>query len=87
MKEITCQECKYFYNDPHLLEKIYHGLNTLSSAWGCVRGDAGICVKHQVYLFPRGRCKDFVYRESNSREEYPSSLFEKECGHPPSLSL
>ncbi len=87
MKELTCQECKYFYNDPHLLEKVYHGLNTLSSAWGCVRGDAGICIKHQVYLFPRGRCKDFVYRTEGSVDKCPPSLLEEESRHWEGLSL
>ncbi len=55
----SCLGCSYFRNDSHFLEDEYAGLKTLSSGWGCVRGDAGICVLHNVYLFPRGKCKDF----------------------------
>ncbi len=85
MKELTCLECKYFCNDPQFLEDTYHGLNTLSSAWGCVRGDAGICVKHQVYLFPRGRCKDFRYGPNSSNVS--CGLCEEESGQGCAVNL
>ncbi|GAB6886848.1 hypothetical protein JCM13304A_03460 [Desulfothermus okinawensis JCM 13304] len=65
MNQYTCLHCKYFRNDPKFLEEFYHGLNTLSSAWGCVRGDAGVCIKHGVYLFPRGKCSDFLCTREN----------------------
>ncbi len=56
----TCSDCIYFNNDSAYLENTYAGLNALSSAWGCVRGDAGLCSRHDVYLFPRGQCADFI---------------------------
>ncbi len=58
--EITCRDCKYFHNDPQWLEKAFPGLNALSSAYGCARGEAGVCTKRDLYLSPVSKCKDFV---------------------------
>ncbi len=59
----SCLGCVYFKNDSRFLEEQYAGLKTLSSGWGCVRGDAGLCLLHDVYLFPRGKCKNFRQQE------------------------
>jgi hypothetical protein len=55
----TCWECKYFNNDPAWLEKIFPGLNALSSAYGCARGEAGVCSKLDLYLYPQKKCEYF----------------------------
>jgi len=67
MKKKTCSQCCFFNNDSQFLEDSYAGLNALSSAWGCVRGDAGICSLHDVYLFPRGTCESFQKRPADHR--------------------
>ncbi len=67
MKEVTCNQCRYFNNDAQFLEDQYAGLSALSSAWGCVRGDAGLCSVHDVYLFPRGVCEAFRDRSAGGR--------------------
>ncbi len=67
MKEKTCSQCSFFNNGSQFLEDSYAGLNALSSAWGCVRGDAGLCSLHDVYLFPRGTCEAFQDRTANHR--------------------
>lgn len=57
--EQTCRDCRYFNNDPAFLERELPGLNALSSAYGSTRGENGICDKHNLYLSPIRKCKDF----------------------------
>ncbi|MEW6214734.1 MAG: hypothetical protein AB1478_05945 [Nitrospirota bacterium] len=56
---LTCMECVYFNNDPAWLEKVFPGLNALSSAYGATRGESGICIKKDIYLSPVRQCSDF----------------------------
>jgi hypothetical protein len=58
----VCEICKYFNNDPVMLEKLLKGINILSSVHGSSRGDAGICSLHDLYLLPSHRCADFEER-------------------------
>ncbi len=55
----TCRACRHFRNDPAYLEAAFKGLGALSSAWGSVRGDDGICVRHDRYLSPDASCAAF----------------------------
>jgi len=55
----TCWECKYFNNDPAWLEKVFPGLNALSSAYGSARGEDGVCSKRDLYLSPNKKCEYF----------------------------
>ena len=54
-----CRDCKHFDNDPLTLEDIFKGINILSSVHGCSRGDAGLCLLHDLYLLPCHSCRDF----------------------------
>ncbi len=56
---MTYRDCRYFNNNPASLEREFVGLNALSSAYGCTRGENGICSKRDIYLSPVTRCKDF----------------------------
>ena len=60
----TCRDCRYFNNDPAWLEKALPGLNALSSAYACTRGENGICTKRDIYLSPAAKCKDFEFGEN-----------------------
>ncbi len=53
---MTCRDCKYFNNDPEWLEKELLGLNALSSAYSSARGEAGVCIKLDLYLSPIKKC-------------------------------
>jgi hypothetical protein len=61
-----CADCRYFVSAPAQLEARLPGLQTLGSAYGAVRGDDGLCERHERYLrssrgcaqFQRGRCRD-----------------------------
>ncbi len=51
-KAITCNDCKFFNNDPKILESLFPGILILSSFHSSSRGDAGICTvaKHLPQL-------------------------------------
>jgi hypothetical protein len=54
-----CSQCRHFNNSPAEIEKTFPGLNALSSAYGSVWADAGICSRHELVLTPRHQCVDF----------------------------
>ncbi len=55
----SCSRCRHFSNNDAEIEKAFPGLNSLSSAYGSVRADAGICSLHDLFLTPRHHCADF----------------------------
>ena len=56
----SCRNCVHFRNDPEFLETTFKGLSAMSSAWGSVRAEDGICQKHDRYLSPEAFCADFA---------------------------
>lgn len=50
--ELTCRSCAHFVDDPEQIEAQLPGINILSSAYGSVRGDAGICRKKDLFMEP-----------------------------------
>ena len=54
-----CRSCRHFRNDAAYLEAAFAGLTSLSSAFGSVRSDDGICLRHDRYLSARCFCSDF----------------------------
>lgn len=59
----VCGSCRYFDNDPLMLERVFKGINILSSVHGSTRGDAGICSLHNRFLLPSYQCPDYVDRQ------------------------
>jgi len=63
-KELTvrkqCGACRHFRNDAQYLEIAFTGLTSLSSGYGSVRSDDGICLRHERYLSARSSCPDFA---------------------------
>ena len=47
-----CRSCRYFVDDPEALEARLPGLTILSSAYGSVRGHAGICLQLERFMEP-----------------------------------
>ncbi len=41
-----CGACRFFTGAPAALERAIPGVNILSSAYGSVRGDTGLCERH-----------------------------------------
>jgi hypothetical protein len=58
-KTITCNDCKFFNNDPKILESLFPGILILSSFHSSSRGDAGICEYHDLFLLPGRICEQF----------------------------
>lgn len=45
-----CGACRFFIGTPAALERAIPGLNILSSAWGSVRSDTGLCEQHDSFV-------------------------------------
>jgi hypothetical protein len=54
-----CRACRHFRNDAAFLEAAFPGLTVMSSGYGSVRSDDGICLRHDRYLGARSSCADF----------------------------
>ncbi len=57
-----CVSCRYFRNDAEFLEAAFKGVTSLGSAYGSVRSDDGICMRHDRYLGARSSCAEFAVR-------------------------
>ncbi len=60
MNRIACRFCRHFRNDPAYLEAATPGLNVLSSGHASVRGDDGLCSRHDCYCAASSVCADFA---------------------------
>jgi len=60
-----CFACVHFRNDAKFLEAAFGGLTSLSSGFGSVRGDDGICLHHDRYLSARSSCSEFTPARKN----------------------
>ena len=65
-KTITCNDCKFFNNDPKILESLFPGILILSSCYSSSRGDAGICEYHDLFLLPGRICEQFKSKSVQS---------------------
>jgi hypothetical protein len=54
-----CRYCRHFRNSPELLESVFKGLTSLSSAYGSVRCEDGICLLNDLYLAANRSCERF----------------------------
>ncbi len=64
MGTAPCFSCKHFVNAPRLIEASIPGLNTLSSAYASVRGEAGLCSRLDLFLSPGAECRYFEQDEA-----------------------
>jgi hypothetical protein len=53
-----CRTCAHFRNDPAFIEREIKGLATMSSGHASVRGDDGLCLRHDRYLSAEAGCDD-----------------------------
>jgi hypothetical protein len=60
-----CGGCRFFTGTPAALERAIPGLNILSSAFGSVRGETGLCDRHDVFTTATTpACREFEVNES-----------------------
>jgi hypothetical protein len=58
-----CGACRFFAGTPAALERAIPGLNILSSAYGSVRADTGLCERHESFVTSAtAACAQFVKR-------------------------
>jgi hypothetical protein len=55
----SCRQCKHFQNDALHVEAALPGLSSLSSGFGAVRSDDGICAVHERYVAASSVCAAF----------------------------
>ena len=65
--EKQCRACVHFRNEPAYLEAAFAGLASLSSAYGSVRDEDGLCLLHDRYLGASCSCADFTARTAPDR--------------------
>jgi hypothetical protein len=60
-----CATCRFFTGAPAVLERAVPGVNILSSAYGSVRADTGLCQRHDVFVTERSAaCPEFKERHA-----------------------
>lgn len=60
----SCGECANFDNEPVMLEHAIPGLNILSSAFGSVLDETGLCHRRDAFVTPVYCCREFQRRSS-----------------------
>ncbi len=66
----TCSACRFFTGAPAALERALPGVNILSSAYGSVRADTGLCERHAVFTTARtAACPQFDKSRSRKAAE------------------
>jgi hypothetical protein len=59
--ERRCAACRYFTGAAAALERAVPGVNILSSAYGSVRADTGLCERHDIFVTARSAaCPQFA---------------------------
>jgi len=58
-----CGNCKFFNNQPQKMEEEFAGLTTLSSGYGSVRHQDGICNKIKRYLSFYDSCSGYAPKQ------------------------
>jgi hypothetical protein len=57
--DACCRACAHFRNGAAFLEAAFAGLTSLSSGHASVRGEDGLCLRHDRYLAASSWCRDF----------------------------
>ena len=52
----SCESCRHFTRAAADIEALLPGLRTLSSAYGAVRSEDGLCSVHDRYVASYGHC-------------------------------
>jgi hypothetical protein len=67
MDSRACGFCVHFRDDPTYLEAAFKGLLSFGSGWASVRGDDGLCLRHDRYLGAKACCADFSARGADEK--------------------
>jgi len=65
-----CGGCRFFTGEPAALERAIPGLNILSSAYGSVRDETGLCDQRESFVtFVNAACAEFSGRNLHQNPE------------------
>ena len=64
MNTTQCSHCRHALLRADHLEAAIPGLNILSSAYGSVRDETGLCQRHDKFITARSRCADFESKDT-----------------------
>ena len=64
MNPVECKDCRHLVIHPDQLEQAIPGLNILSSAYGSVRAETGLCLQHDKFTTARSSCADFLSKNA-----------------------
>ncbi len=67
MPQKNCRQCSLFIHAPRELEEALPGLNILSSGFGCVRAETGLCKAHETLITPQAACA--AYRPTDAHAQ------------------
>lgn len=65
VSDSICYRCRHFVDDPEVIERQLPGITALGSAYGSVRGNAGICRALDRFMEPLpggDRCPSFAVK-------------------------
>ena len=59
MNQSHCKDCQYSVMRPEALEAAIPGLKILSSGYGSVRGETGLCRRREEFVTANSTCPEF----------------------------
>jgi hypothetical protein len=65
--DACCANCAYFTDDARALESAIAGLRSFGSGFASVRGEDGLCSRHERYIGARSHCPGHVPRRASDR--------------------
>jgi hypothetical protein len=68
MNSSQCKDCRSLVMNPEALEAAIPGLKILSSGYGSVRGETGLCRRHDQFVTASSTCADFEGKAKIVRE-------------------
>ena len=74
MVQTRCENCRHLVMRPDQLEQAIPGLNILSSAYGSVRDNTGLCRRHEVFTVSTSTCTDFESKQSANPHSCPDAI-------------
>ncbi len=69
MSAVSCSGCFYFTVAAEEFEREVPGFKVLSSAYGSVRGETGLCIRHDFFCMPNHHCSNFQVKQLLQRIE------------------
>ena len=87
MNTATCKDCLHSEMRPEALEAAIPGLKILSSAYGAVRGETGLCRRHEQFVTARSTCADFEQQRNEDTKGEATFNIQRATSKDPNYGL